>query len=97
MRWWWRPVRRRPWKASPTLRMRLKDPKHPDRYRAGEVVVVTPQVWRGVPQVHLWVQSGPMAGVVFLSEEEARALAKALIEGIEVSKSAAAADEPGLL
>jgi hypothetical protein len=69
----------------------LKDPENPGETLAYHEVKVTPQESKGVPQVHLWVQSGSMGGTVFLAEDEARALAQALIEGIEEAKSAVAA------
>ena len=52
------------------------------------MVRVTPQVRKGTPQVHLWFQTGGMAGTAALAEDDARALAKALIDAIEESKSA---------
>src|SRR5262245_5171669 len=90
-----RPARPKPWMGHPTLKMQLKDPEDPARPLAFHEVVVTPQVREGVPRVHLWVQSGGMGGIADLAEDEARALATALIEGIEEAHSAAVAGEPG--
>lgn len=86
---WRRPARSKPWTGEPTLNMRLKDPDSPGRRLAHHVVRVTPQVRKGVPRVHLWFQTGGMAGTATLAEDEARALAQALIDAIEESNSAA--------
>ena len=55
-------------------------------------VTVTPRVENGVPSVGLFFQSGGMAGTGLLTEGDARAVAKALLDAIEQAKSAALAD-----
>lgn len=57
--------------------------------------MVTPVVDKGVPQVHLWYLTGEMVGTGTLTEDEARALAKALLDGIQEAKSAATAGHGG--
>ena len=93
MRWRRRTPGRERRKGRPAISMRLKDPASPGRHL---VVRVTPLVKKGVPQVHVWFQAGRVAGAAALAEDEARALAKALIDGIEESKPAAEpAADPG--
>jgi hypothetical protein len=85
----WRRKPRRPWTGSAVLDMQLKDPG--DRYHRVEVL---PLVRRG-PGAQLIIQSGPIASVSKLDEEEVHKLAKALLDALAASqKPPATGDEP---
>ena len=50
------------WRGQPTLKIRMKDPSKPGKYKSHEHLMVTPVVDKGVPQVHLWYHTGEMVG-----------------------------------
>jgi hypothetical protein len=72
VRLWRRAARSKPWTGEPTLDLRLKDPDNPGQRLAHHVVRLTPQVRKGTPQVHLWFQTGGMAGTAALPSGKAQ-------------------------
>lgn len=90
-----KPRRPKPWRGQPTLILRLKDPQNPGSRLAYHEVKVLPIASKAVPRVILNMQTGGTFAIADLAEDEARALSKALIEGIEEAKSAIVADEAG--